>query len=305
MMLFFATVLCGYEAEWKKFKIAYGKNYTDVEDNQRYLVFRDNMNYIALLNRIDKSATYGVTKYADLSSEEFLSKYANYVPLEHNNVANYTSSLTASVPDKFDWTEVDGVVNPVQDQGSCGSCWAFGSAAALESAYAINHNILYKLSEQQLVDCNTTNSGCDGGNLTLAATYLKNNGVTSEDEYPYAGVDQTCKTDDYIVKLSSYEIVSGGEDEMREALYNNGPLVVAINANPVQFYVSGVLHPSVCSKANINHAVVAVGYDVSADEPYWKIRNSWSSSWGEDGYFRLYYGDNTCGIEEDVLTYYA
>jgi len=308
LLLLFTFSFCKFEKEWSEFKSKFGKTYSSENEKHRFKIFKDNMNYANLLNRIDKSATYGVTKFSDLTSEEFNSKFTNYIPLanyELESSGNYTTGLKDTIPDTFDWTTVPGVLNSVQDQGSCGSCWSFASTAVMESVYAIKHNTLYKLSEQQLVDCDSTNSGCNGGNLSLAAIYLKKNGQTSEDSYPYAGVDQTCKKFTPIVKLNSYKIVAKDEDEMRKALVQNGPLAIAINANPVQFYTGGVLRPSVCSPNGINHAVVAVGYDIKAADPYWKIRNSWGSNWGENGYFRLYYGENTCGVSEDVLTYFA
>lgn len=308
IVLLLAFAICKYESEWSSFKAKFGKVYDERSEKHRFNIFKDNMNYASLLNRIDKSATYGVTKFSDLTTEEFSALYTNYIPLSDyqlSTIPTYTANLEdkLGIPEAFDWTQHPGILNPVQDQGSCGSCWSFASTAVLESANAIKNNKLYKLSEQQLVDCDATNSGCNGGNLSLAAMYLKKNGETTEDKYPYAGIDQTCKSFTPVVKLTSYKVVARDEDEMRKALYQNGPLAIAINANPVQFYTGGVLRPSVCSPNGINHAVVAVGYDISAADPYWKIRNSWGSNWGESGYFRLYYGENTCGVSEDVLTY--
>lgn len=308
IILAFSLCLAKYEKEWEEFKTRFGKNYEYNDEKHRFSIFKDNINYAKLLNRIDKSATYGITKFSDLTQEEFTSIYTNYIPMtdyEMVQLPSYKTDLKDTIPDAFDWTTVSGVINKVQDQGSCGSCWSFASTSVLESVYAINNNKLYKLSEQQLVDCDSTNSGCNGGNLSLAAMYLKKNGQTTEDKYPYVGIDQTCKSFTPVVKLSSYKLVVHDEDEMRKALFQNGPLAIAINANPVQFYTGGVLRPSVCSPSGINHAVVAVGYDIKAADPYWKIRNSWGSSWGESGYFRLYYGENTCGVSEDVLTYFV
>lgn len=79
------------------------------------------------------------------------------------------------------------LVNPVQNQGSCGSCWAFNTVAVLESAYKMKHNNLIKLSEQFLVDCDNTNSGCQGGWPTEAFAYVKKNGINNSTSYPYVG----------------------------------------------------------------------------------------------------------------------
>jgi C1A family cysteine protease len=299
-LLLVALAACKFESEWNKFKIAYGKKYSPVEENERFKIFVDNMNYISLLNRIDKTATYGVTKFADLSAEEFGQKYLGHIPVSHEGLETYVS--TVSAPSEWDWTSKSGYVSPVQDQGSCGSCWAFATSAGFETARVVAGNKLVKLSEQQLVDCDTSNSGCNGGNLTYAEKYIKSTGLVEESKYPYAGVDQTCKDNSSWThyKATKYGIISGGEDKMADALYEHGPLPVAINANPVQFYTGGILDPSVCAASNLNHGVVIVGYGSENGTKFWKIRNSWGSSWGESGYFRMKRGSNTCGVANDA-----
>ena len=310
LFVLFALVMCRYENEWNDFKLRFGRRYSDDEEYARFKIFKENMAQVNLLNKMDKSATYGVTQFSDLTSDEFAHKYLNYAGLEQYGLQRPTETMNNTtapkgIPEAYDWSTISGKMNPVQDQGSCGSCWSFASTAVLESVNAIKHGNLPKLSEQQLVDCDKTNSGCNGGNLVLAAAWLKNNGLTYEANYPYVGVDQTCKTTDWVVQLSNYQVVTGGEEVMRQKLYENGPLVIAINANPVQFYTGGVLDPEVCNPNALNHAVVAVGYDVTGNDgtKWWKIRNSWSKSWGENGYFRMKYGSNTCGVANDVVMY--
>jgi len=259
------------------------------------------MNYINLLNKIDKTATYGVTKFADLTAEEFGQKYLGHVPADHAGLPTYTAH-NVGAPASYDWTEEEGYVSPIQDQGSCGSCWAFATTAAFESARVVAGNTLIKLSEQDLVDCDESNNACDGGNLTLAEIYLKRTGIVTEELYPYAGVTQDCGVKDTWTHYtaSGYGIIDGGEDDMVDALVEYGPLAIAINANPAQFYTGGILDPSVCSASNLNHGVVIVGYGEEDGTAYWKIRNSWGTSWGEDGYFRMKRGDNTCGVANDA-----
>ena len=299
ILLLVALAACQFESEWNKFKIAYGKRYSSMEESERFRVFVDNMRYIDLLNRLDKTATYGVTRFADLTAEEFSQKYLGNIPMTHSNLEEYVPRVAA--PESWDWTEKSGYVGPVQDQGSCGSCWAFSSTAGFETARVIAGNSWLKLSEQCLVDCDSSNNGCDGGNLTLVERYLKKTGTVANDLYPYKGVQRTCAVKDSWThyKASNYGMVNG-EDNMTAAVYEHGVLPVAINANPVQFYTGGILNPSNCNKNALNHGVAIVGYGVEGGVKFWKIRNSWGSSWGEKGYFRLKRGDNTCGVANDA-----
>ena len=289
---------CQFESEWNKFKIAYGKKYSQLEENERFKVFVDNMRYIDLLNKLDKTATYGVTRFSDLSAEEFSQKYLGHVPMAHEGLEEYVSRVAA--PESYDWTSRSGFVNPVQDQASCGSCWAFSSTAGFETARVIAGHKLEKFSEQSLVDCDTSNNGCDGGNLTLAERYLKKTGTVLNSQYPYKAVQRTCGSGSFEhFKATGYGIISS-EDAMVDAVYEHGVLPVAINANPAQFYTGGILDPANCNRNALNHGVAIVGYGVEGGVKYWKIRNSWGSSWGESGYFRMRRGDNTCGVANDA-----
>lgn len=266
-------------------------------------IFADNVRYISLLNKIDGKATYGITAFTDLTTEEFAQKHLGFVPdmvgtgiCEDPSVAELASS-----PDAFDWRK-EGAISPVQDQGSCGSCWAFATVAAVEAAWKIAGHDLIKLSEQQLVDCDSVQGGCNGGNMYPAETYVQKNGLTTEEAYPYKGIQGKCKDFTPVASIKDHCFIAQKDDAaeteniMRYHLSHSGPVVVGINANKAQFYSSGVMDEKNCNPKGVNHAVLAVGYDISGQEPYWIIRNSWSASWGEQGYFRMIYGKNACGI---------
>ena len=170
-----------------------------------------------------------------------------------------------------------------------------------------------------LVDCDTFDSGCNGGLMEYAFTWLKRNDgcIMYDADYPYKGVKSTCKSNkskcsDMIItgyiKLgrsdSTYSCVD--EDEVKEFLYETGPLAIALNADPLQTYTSGILDVTSarCPISGINHAVLLVGYgyDSSTKIDYWLIKNSWGSSWGESGYFRIRRGNGTCGVNCYVTT---
>ena len=170
-------------------------------------------------------------------------------------------------------------------------------------------------SEQMLVDCDTLDSGCNGGLEENAYTWLKKNGgIMFESDYPYTGRKSTCKSNPskYAdIKITGYKKLGSSssiisyvdEDEVKEFLYTNGPLDVALNADPLQTYTSGILDKTSrqCPVSGVNHAVSLVGYG-TASVDYWIIKNSWGKNWGESGYFRIRRGNGTCGVNSYVTT---
>ena len=177
--------------------------------------------------------------------------------------------------------------------------------------------VLKVFSKQMLIDCDTSDSGCYGGLMENTYTWIKNNGIMLDEDYPYIGKKSTCKSDkskyvDMVVtgyfKLggSSSIFSCADEYEIKEFLYEMGPLAAALNANPLQTYTSGVLvaNSTDCPSSGINHAVLIVGYgtDPSVGLDYWIVKNSWGESWGENGYFRIKRGSGTCGINCYVIT---
>jgi hypothetical protein len=214
------------------------------------------------------------------------------------------TEVTASDSDSVDWS-ASSCMPPIQNQGQCGSCWAFATVAAIESGQCISggQTSLTKYSEQQLVGCDSQNWGCNGGAPEYAYEYVQSNGLCLEDDYPYTssdGYSGSCSSSGCEAKdtgLSGYSYLRG-EDELLSAL-NERPVVVAVSSgNSVwKQYTGGVV--SSCDSWQLDHAVVAVGYDASTI----KIRNSWGTYWGEEGYIRLSRSSDdsgTCGVLSDM-----
>ncbi|KAG7396557.1 hypothetical protein PHYBOEH_002122 [Phytophthora boehmeriae] len=207
-----------------------------------------------------------------------------------------------------DWT-TSGCVVDVKNQGQCGSCWAFAAIAALESAICLAGQPLVPLSEQQVVDCDSTSYGCEGGWPGNALEYIQGaGGVCTEDGYPYISGENTdrqscepsCTPQD--VKIRKVVGVPQSESGLIQAI-SGRPVAVGVAAGNRTWkqYKGGVV--STCASTDLDHAVLAVGYggDDGSSPAFFKIKNSWGTEWGEEGYMRLKRGagtgsTGTCGI---------
>jgi PKD repeat protein len=198
------------------------------------------------------------------------------------------------LPASYDWRDY-GVVTAVQNQGSCGSCWAFGTIGSYESCVAAAGGTLYNLSEEWLLDCNTLGYGCDGGWWGFPDMY---DGVPKESCYPYAGIESTCITTcpkyypmaAWYYVGNSYSVPS--TTDLKNAIYNQGPIAVAVCVDSYfQGYTGGIFTHT--SSGSVNHAVILVGWNDSGS--YWILKNSWATGWGENGYMRIAYGANSIG----------
>lgn len=190
---------------FEQWKLKHKKIYTQADEAiKRYENFKSNLEYIVEKNSKKKLGNnghfVGLNKFADMSNEEFRKFYLSKVkkPIV-KNVIRTGIDQSCEAPSSLDWRK-RGVVTGVKDQGSCGSCWAFSSTGAIEGINAIVTEDLISLSEQELVDCDTTSDGCDGGYMDYAFEWVINNGgIDTETDYPYTGIGGTCN----ITKLFS------------------------------------------------------------------------------------------------------
>jgi PKD repeat protein len=199
------------------------------------------------------------------------------------------------LPTSFDWRDTTGIVNPVKNQGSCGSCWAFGTLGSYEGTVAVASGGLSNLSEEWMLDCNSLGYDCGGGWWAFSELY---NGAPLTSCYPYVGSAGSCNTScpKYHPMDTWYYVgpSSGvaGTDDIKNAMYNYGPIAAAVCVDSYfQAYNGGIFTNT--SYGSVNHAIVLVGWDDSGG--YWILRNSWASSWGESGYMRIAYGANSVG----------
>ena len=291
-----------YKYEFSNFIKSYNKKYTSDDYEKRFEIFKNNLNFISehnCQNIMNYNYRLKINDFGDKTFEEYKSILGktnkNFDGVVHEYKINSEASL--------DWRSTNNparlvAVTSVKNQGQCGSCWSFASAAATEGAWAISENSLVSLSEQQLVDCSSQNNGCNGGDMDLAFQYIEQNGLCTFSSYPYTAEQGTCQHCNPVAKLSGYfDIQSGNESALFEQL-GYGPVSIAIEADQssFQFYSSGVFDGP-CG-TNLDHGVTLVGYgtDPISDLDYWIVKNSWGDSWGENGYIRMARGKNMCGI---------
>jgi len=302
------------DAEWQAFKREHGRTYTGLVDVLRKVIWQKNVLKVALHNRLYdlglKSYTLAVNKFADLTHEEFVKTHASYrPPTIRATRRQYQAQADATLPESLDWRDED-VVTPVRDQESCGGCWAFSAIASLESQVIMVTGEEVDLSEQNLLDCSHEhgNEGCGGGFVDGGLKYIQTNGgVDTEESYPFIDRNHLkCLFNESNVgaKISQYTgITEFSEDDLQDAVVNIGPIAVCIDASEnFQLYDSGVFNDDTCkSKYNqLNHCVLAAGYGTDDDNDYWLVKNSWGTSWGEEGYIRMSRNkDNQCGIATD------
>lgn len=288
-------------ATWRgEFRVEFN---TIPEYIHRFRVFEQNHARIWVHNTFDNHTfTLGHNQFSHLTTDEFLGGFGVAPPASSKQNSAPLLGQPQASPDSIDWV-VQGGVTPVKDQGQCGSCWSFSATGALEGAYFAKSGILVSLSEQQLVDCDSSSSGCGGGLMDNAFRYVQHHPLATEAEYPYKGVQGVChasSTDTPTLLVHGKVDLPQGDEHALAAALATQPVSVAIQANEFafQFYKAGVL-TAACGK-QLDHGVLLVGYGVDAGVAYWKIKNSWGPKWGESGYIRIERGSNKCGVAESA-----
>jgi cathepsin F len=304
--------------QFTAFMRKFNKNYASNGEMQvRYDNFKASLQRIAAGNARSKgSPLYGITKFSDLSSEEFRAKMLMKDPIkQHEERKSGVEVLkpkiaAADLPTTFDWRTL-GKVTAVKNQEQCGSCWAFSATENIESVWLVagkaNNNTL-NLAPQQIVDCDNSDGGCDGGNPPTAYDYvIKAGGLDTEASYPYTAEDGQCafKSNAIGAKISNWKYATEwySETTLQQNLVSWAPLSICLDASAWQDYVSGVMTWTECAYVNLlDHCVQLVGYNSAASTPYWMVRNSWGTDWGINGYIWLQMGEDTCGLAHEATS---
>ncbi|XP_074294701.1 vignain-like [Silene latifolia] len=270
-----------------------------VEKQKRFNVFKENVKYIHEVNQMDKPYKLKLNQFSDLTIHEFRTSYAGSKILHHkmlngprNSTGSFKYANVDNVPESIDWRE-KGAVTHMKRQGNCSSCWAFATVATVEGINQIRGGKLVALSEQELVDCDTSqNQGCVGGFMDWAFEFImEKGGITTEENYPYTGTAGTCnkaKMNSPAVSIDGYENMPDCDESLLLKAVANQPVIVAIDggSEDMQHYSEGV-YTGECGR-ELNHAVTVVGYGATVDgTKYWIVKNSWGEDWGEKGYIRM------------------
>jgi len=333
-----ASGCASVDLDWEQYKLDFKKVYvSDDDEAERYELFKESMTRIANLNAMG-NAVFGLTWTSDRRPDEKhakgLKKRDGFVATAPLYEKMYPRTNVASI----NWRESEAVT-PIKNQGQCGSCWAFSATEAIESQLALAGGDQYsiELSPQQITSCTPStgtygSDGCQGGFTEGAYEYVESAvGLANSFYIPYeqsltaSSTTVACPTskvsqiDGADQQLSGgYAVVSGYTyatpactsgacssqdlDKLAAALEET-PVSICVNAANWNDYTGGVMTSSQCGSmaaSDQDHCVMATGFNTTAATPYWIVRNSWASSWGETGYIYLEYSENTCGLADDA-----
>ncbi|XP_036619623.1 cathepsin W [Trichosurus vulpecula] len=295
--------------QFKAFQIQYNKSYPDpAEQEHRLGIFANNLAWAwQLTEEHGGMAQFGVTQFSDLTEEEFRQLYRPSGPsrsdprLKTGGHPRLQRLQTRSC----DWRKA-GVLNPARDQKNCKSCWAISAVDNIEALWAMQYRQNFVLSVQEVLDCYRCGQGCEGGYVWDAfLTILNQSGLATERDYPYrAQLSRNgCQKKKKQAWIQDFLMLPKKENYMAQYLAEKGPITVTINVRLLQNYIKGVIKPTHdCDPHQVDHCVLLVGFGHIHNFTYWILKNSWGSSWGEKGYFRLYRGSNACGITKYPVT---
>eukprot|EP00999_Lentomonas_sp_LEN2_P000004 NODE_1003_length_1069_cov_64.255839_g959_i0.p1 GENE.NODE_1003_length_1069_cov_64.255839_g959_i0~~NODE_1003_length_1069_cov_64.255839_g959_i0.p1 ORF type:complete len:351 (-),score=98.20 NODE_1003_length_1069_cov_64.255839_g959_i0:17-994(-) len=291
-----------------KFKHDFNRNYSGEEDKARFECFKTVLKLIDERNaegKGDNPERHGINEFADMCPDEFV-RTMNGLKLPDGwthpeyPVDEKVEKLGAQGIYYRDW-RTQGAVTPIKNQGRCGSCWSFSATGNMEGQWAINKGHLIGLSEEELVSCDGTCHGCRGGLMPLAFKWvIANGGLDTERTYPYnsgGGYVGSCRRSllhDGAINITSWENLPHSEHGVGDFCADSGPVSIGVDASRWQTYQGGVV--TGCTGRHIDHGVLLVGFNLRASTPYWIVKNSWGTTWGEEGYIYLEVGSNQCGM---------
>lgn len=284
----------------------YDCDLNELNYHHRLKNFKNNFKLIKEHNKNNNSFNLKLNKYSHLSNYEY-KKLLGFNNLNLNSQydcenMNYKILFTNIKydEDNFNWVEQNKITS-VKNQLQCGSCWAFSTIGAYENWYVNNYNDLIDFSEQELVDCDNTDNGCNGGLMSNGFNYIKNNGICKYDNYSYNGkVSWFCKN--YCTKYPKlngcYKVPSNNIDMLKNAVRQNAvSIAIEADSSYFQHYSSGILDDKLKCGDNLDHGVLLVGFGIENNKKYWLVKNSWGKDWGDNGYIKIAMdNNNVCGV---------
>jgi cathepsin L len=279
--------------------------------NAGHSSYKIGLNRFSVLTRDEKRASLGHNKAKRQA-------HAQAGP-KHEVPSGLTMKSVKDLPARVDWRETPNVVSSVKDQGHCGSCWAFSATETLESHVALATGLLYDLSPQQIAMCSPNpdscggTGGCEGATTELGFEYIADTGVVEEYQIGYSayqGADSECafsrRQTPPVATIQGYaKLAENSYEALMNAVAQAGPVAIVVDASEWHSYAGGIFDGCDQQSPDLNHGVVLVGYgEESTGEKYWLVRNSWSPSYGEQGYIRVARSDQDnelCGMDVTPL----
>jgi len=302
--------------EFVSFALKYERKYpSTAEASHRFNIFKQNEARNVQLRKQNPLAQFVVNKFADVSQDEFRRQFLGLnLTMKPKNIPKYwphkhmippVKRDVHGVPNDIDWCADKGACTAIKNQGSCGSCWAFSATETLESAMAIAGAGLPTLSPEDIVDCDSNDGGCGGGDPRSALNFVASSGgLDTEASYPYSAgggqAGQCASSQGTVGGICSgpTDVTDGDVNILQSFLQSTGPPSVCVDASSWSSYGGGVMTSCGCS---IDHAVQATGLTSQFGTPAYIVRNSWGTDWGVGGFIYLAAGDqNTCCVANEV-----
>ncbi|CAN0923805.1 Senescence-specific cysteine protease SAG39 [Linum grandiflorum] len=294
---------------FEEFVSSFEREYKDEKEKEmRFQIFKREITVVD----DDGSTALVINDYSDYTKAEFRSMVfgnQSFYDRLRELLGPFRYENATNLPASVDWRK-KGAVTPVKRQGRCGSCWAFCVAASVEGIHKISTGELVSLSVQQLLDCDTFNEGCKKGRIRAAFRFIiRNQGLTSESNYPYKAVSNgSCNVDanaKLFGRITGYENVPANDEGAMLKAVANQPVSANIHIDAEWFRRyrgHEIMSNKYCAKGR--HGVTIVGYGTTKGKKYWLVKNSWGHQWGDQGYFRIQRDvatpEGMCGIARFV-----
>lgn len=199
-----------------------------------------------------------------------------------------------------DWRS-KGAVTPVKNEGSCDASWAFAVTGMVEANHVIHGGQLFALSEQELLDCTGSQSGCSGGSpIAALRTVIAKGGLAKTSSYPYTARQGVCKAVTPVATIPGAGRVPPGDELSLQNYVARGPVLALVNASAAFDNYKGGIFSGPCSANDPMQAVLIVGYTTGGGG-YWIVKNSRGTSWGAQGYIYMARAKDLCGIADYAI----